>query len=248
MPHLARAVMASIDVESCTAVKLVRGVSGTGLVLGEPLRVAERLASFGATWLHIVDLDGARRGRPSACVLSLAEAASGRLGLRIQLGGGLRGLDALEEAYSRGAERLVVGSAWVRDPGFLAEAAERLPGAIVAAVEETWEGLQAIHGWRRRAPRPVTQLIAAAAGTRGLAGILYTQVFHEGELRGVDTLRARRAAHAAGQLAAKRLGLGFAGGVASLHDVEALLSLGYSYAVVGMALHGWRLNPLGLLL
>ena len=248
MPHYIRAFMASVDVEDCRAVKLVRGVSGTGLVLGDPLRVAERLASLGATWLHLVDLDGARRGRPSSCVLGLVAHAARELGLHVQLGGGLRSLEALEEAYSRGAERLVVGSAWVRRRSFLPEAADLLPGAVVAAVEEAWDGLQALHGWRDKAPDAVAELAAWAARVPRLGGLLYTQVFHEGELRGVDLLRARRVAEAAGALASRPMGLGLAGGVSGPWDAEKLAAMGYSFAVVGMALHSWSINPLGLLM
>ena len=240
-------LMASVDVENCTAVKLVRGVSGTGLHLGPPLRVAEQLAAMGATWLHVVDLDGARRGKPSRCVLDFVKQAAEDLGLHIQLGGGLRSLEALEEAYSRGARRLVVGSAWIRNPGFLEEAAQRLPGTVVAAIEETWEGLQAVHGWREKSPQPVVALAERASRASQLAGILYTQVFHEGELRGVDLLRARRVAEAAGPHRGG-LWLGIAGGVATVRDIELLAAAGYDYAVVGMALHTWRINPLGLIL
>ena len=248
MARYSHLVMASIDIENCRAVKLVKGRSGTGLVLGDPFNVAERLAALGATWLHVVDLDGARRGRPSGCVLGFIEQASRELGLRVQLGGGLRSIEALEEAYSRGAARLVVGSAWVKNPGFLLEAAARLPGAIVAAVEETWEGLQALHGWRDRAPEPVASLAARAAATQGLGGVLYTQVFHEGMMKGVDLLRAARVAAAADAARDKPMGLGLAGGVASPRDAELLRGMGYSYTVVGMALHTWSMNPLGLLL
>jgi len=238
------AVMASLDVEDCVAVKLVRGRPGTGLVLGDPLRVAERLHAMGASWIHVVDLTGARRGAPSGCVLALVRRLVGGVGLRVQLGGGLRSLEALREAYAAGAEKLVVGSAWVKRPGFLEEAAEELPGVVVAAVEEGWDGLASIHGWAEEAPRSAGGLAAAAARVRGLGGLLYTQVFAEGEMRGVDILRARRVSEAAAGVS----WLGFAGGVSGVADVEALAALGYRFAVSGMALHTWRFNPLGLLL
>jgi phosphoribosylformimino-5-aminoimidazole carboxamide ribotide isomerase len=243
-----RLVMASLDVEDCKAVKLVRGRSGTGLVLGDPIAVAERLHRLGAEWLHLVDLNGARRGRPSPCVLHLLRRLSTEMGLHVQLGGGLRSLEALEEAYAAGASRLVVGSKWVRSPGFLEEASRALPGAVVAAVEEAWSGLAAVHGWAEEAPRTVISLAEEAARVRGLAGLLYTQVFHEGTMMGVDLERAARVAKAAQGLAERRLGLGLAGGVASPRDAELLRALGYSYAVVGMALHTWSMNPLGILL
>ena len=244
MARYARVVMASLDVEDCVAVKLVRGRPGTGLVLGEPLRVAERLHAVGASWIHVVDLSGARRGAPSGCVLRLVRELVGRVGLRVQLGGGLRSLDALREAYSAGAEKLVVGSAWVRRPVFLEEAAAELPGAVVAAVEEGWDGLAAIHGWVEEAPRGAAWLARRASRVKGLGGLLYTQVFWEGEMRGIDVLRSRRVAVAAEGVE----WLGYAGGVASVADVEALVAQGYRFIVSGMALHTWSLNPLGLLL
>ncbi len=246
MTLYSRRLVASIDVENCTAVKLVRGRSGTGLVLGDPRRVAERLHSLGATWIHVVDLDGARRGRPSGCVKSLVAWLTRELGIHVQLGGGLRSIEVLEEAYSVGAERLVVASAWLRRPGFLVEAAERLPGVVLAALEETLDALPAVHGWREKAPRPVAELASAAASVRGLAGVFYTQVFHEGEARGVDLLRSARLAKAVRE-ESPGMELVYSGGVAGVPDLDALTAQGYDRIVTGMALHAWLLNPLGLL-
>ena len=234
-------VIASIDVYECEAVKLVRGVPGSGLRLGDPRLVAERFHALGATQLHVVDLSGALRGRPSGCVLELVRYASRRLGLRVQLGGGLRRVEDVERAVEAGAERVVIGSAWLRDPGFLDEAAAA--GArVVAAVEEHHEGLTASHGWRGRAPLPVVEALARLRGRR-VWGVLYTQVFVEGTLSGVDVLRARRAAAAA----PSGVVLIYSGGVSGSRDLELLAGLGYRYAVVGMALHQWRLNPVGAL-
>ncbi len=234
-------VLASLDILGCEAVKLVRGVPGSGLRLGDPLRVAERLHSLGATWLHVVDLDGALRGRPSRCVLQLVSRLASGLGLRVQLGGGLRSLEAVEEAAAAGAERVVIGSAWLSRPGFLDEAAE-LGVGVVAAVEEHQDGLTASHGWRGRMPLSVVEAVGMLHGRR-IAGILYTQVFAEGGLGGFDRLRARRLAEAA----PRGVALIYSGGVSSREDLEALAGLGYRLAVVGMALHTWRLNPIGVL-
>ena len=235
-------VLASVDVLGCEAVKLVKGVPGTGLRLGDPLALAERLQGLGATWLHIVDLDGALRGSPSPCVLGLVKRATGELGLRIQLGGGLRSIEALEEAYAAGAERLVVGSAWLRDPGFLDEAADALGrGVVVAAVEERHDGLAASSGWRSAAPLPAAEA-AALAASKPVWGILYTQVHVEGTMAGAELLRAHRVAEAA-----RGVGLQFSGGVRGQRDLDLLAALGYGLAVVGMAIHTWALAPPGLL-
>ncbi|BES81735.1 HisA/HisF-related TIM barrel protein [Pyrodictium abyssi] len=236
----------SIDVAGCEAVKLVRGVPGTGLRLGDPRRLVLLWHSLGATVLHIVDLDGAARGRPSRCVLELVEWAKRETGATIQLGGGLRSIDALEEAHSAGADRLVVASAWLRRPEFLQEAVDALgPGVLVPAVEEHWDALPATSAWRSREPMTLAEAVKQAASTRGIWGLFYTQVFHEGEQRGVDLHRAARLARQAREAGAPRLA--YSGGIAGPRDLELLAAMGYDEAVAGMALYTWRLNPLGIL-
>jgi len=248
LPHASQhpSLLPSIDVLECSAVKLVRGVPGTGLRLGDPWRLAEFWSSLGASMVHVVDLDGAMRGRPSSCVLGLVKRMVSELGLGVQLGGGLRDIGVLEEAYSIGASRLVVASAWLRNPGFLAEAVDRLgDGVLVAALEESWEALPARAGWRGRAPLSVAEAVRLAGSVKGLFGLMYTQVFHEGEMRGVDVLRASRLSALAREAGVERLI--YSGGVASARDLEVLGVLGFSEAVVGMAIYTWRLNPLGWL-
>lgn len=238
--------MPSIDVSGCEAVKRVRGLPGTGLRLGDPLRLALHWHSLGAEAIHIVDLDGAERGRPSRCVLELVSRVKRETGARVQLGGGLRSIEALREAYAAGADRLVVASAWLRDPGFLEEAVEALDsGVLVAAVEEHWDATPASQGWRLREPLTLREAVERAASTPGLWGILYTQVFHEGEGRGVDLHRAARLARLARERGVERLA--YSGGVAGPRDLELLAPLGYDEAVAGMALYTGALNPLGLL-
>ena len=236
----------SIDVAGCEAVKLVRGVPGTGLRLGDPRRLVALWHTLGAKTLHIVDLDGAARGSPSSCVLELVRWAKRETGATIQLGGGLRTIEVLEEAYAAGADRLVVASAWLRRPEFLEEAVAALgPGVVVPAIEEHWDALPATSAWRTREPMTLAEAVKLAAGTRGVWGIFYTQVFHEGELRGVDLHRAARLARLAREAGTERLA--YSGGIAGPRDLELLAAMGYDEAVAGMALYTWRLNPLGIL-
>ncbi len=227
-------VMPSIDVEAGVAVKRIQGVPGTGSRIGDPREVLSRVKKGGYPWVHIVDLDGASRGRPSRYSMELVEEASG-MGLKVEYGGGVRSLGVAEAVCSAGVSRLVIGSAWLRDPGILGEARERTGCEVLAAVEEDRDGFLVAHGWREKTPLSLEEAIKTVVDS-GATGVLYTQVWVEGSLRGPDLGRARRL---------RRLYPGFivfSGGVSSLRDVEALASLGFDAVVVGMALYTGRIG------
>ncbi|MFP3284822.1 MAG: 1-(5-phosphoribosyl)-5-[(5-phosphoribosylamino)methylideneamino] imidazole-4-carboxamide isomerase [Nitrososphaeria archaeon] len=220
-------VIPSLDIEGGRAVKRVRGVRGTGIVLGDPVRIAAGFLESGAAWVHVVDLDGAESGRPSN--LGVLRALKD-LGLRVQYGGGLRREEDLKAAASAGADRVIIGSAWVLDPSFLMLAARELGGdAVLAAVDERG-GHVVYGGWRADSGISVEEAIRRLEPLR-LAGYLYTQVDVEGTMGGPDLSRARAVRSLTGRL------LIFAGGVSSISDLLGLCRAGMDAAVLGMALH-----------
>jgi len=224
----------SIDIENGVAVKRVKGRRGTGLRLGDPISIAERIARYGFEWVHVVDLDAAEKGELSQKTLSIVEEIAG-LGLRVQYGGGVRSTRVAEELCRHGASRLVIGSAWPRNPGVLEET-RRITGCeVLAAVEEDLDGYILASGWLSKEPLRLEDALRIVQ-ENGASGVLYTQVWVEGSLGGPDLERARRA---------RSLYPGFmaySGGVSSLRDLEALGSLGFDAAIVGMALYSGRIS------
>ena len=224
----------SIDIEDGVAVKRVAGRRGTGLRLGDPLELAERIAGYGFTWVHVVDLDAAEKGKLGKETLGILRRIAG-LGLRVEYGGGVRSLEVAEAVCGAGASRLVIGSAWLRDPGILGEARKRTGCEVLAAVEEDRDGFLVTHGWREKTPLSLEEAVKTVAAS-GATGLFYTQVWVEGSLGGPDLGRARRL---------RELYPGFivfSGGISSLRDVEALASLGFDAVVVGMALYTGRIR------
>ena len=224
----------SIDLEDRVAVKRVGGRRGTGLRLGDPVELAERIAGYGFTWVHVVDLDAAEKGELSGETLEVLRRITG-LGLRVEYGGGIRSLEVAETVCSAGASRLVIGSAWLRDPGILGETRECTGCEVLAAVEEDQDGFLVTRGWREKTTLSLEEAVKTVVAG-GATGLFYTQVWVEGSLRGPDLDRARR-------LRGLYPGfIVFSGGVSSLRDVEALASLGFNAVVVGMALYTGRIR------
>lgn len=228
-------VAPSIDLEGGEAVKRVRGARGTGLRLGDPYRLAEEIAGYGFRWVHVVDLDAVERGRPTGFAVDFVKRLARDYGLRVQYGGGVRSLEAGEELCSAGAERLVVGSAWLRRPRFLDELADATGCEVLAAVEEDRDGLLLAAGWARREGVLLRDAVRIVEKTRA-AGYLYTQTWVEGTMAGPDLERVRRLRASTSRL------LAYAGGVSSVGDLEALEGAGVDVAVVGMALYAGRIG------
>ncbi len=226
-------VMPSLDLESGMVVKRVEGVRGTGLRVGDPRAVAERLLEAGAEWVHVVDLDGAEQGRPvNHRVASLLLD----MGFRVQYGGGIR-----SEEHARllldevGVDRIVVGTLAFRAPRVVERIASEYGGDRVVAALDARHRVVLVEAWRRATGLDITQALDHVASL-GVGGVLSTSVEREGRLWGVDLeglvwLRGRWPGL-----------LEYAGGIASLDDIIALAEAGADAAIVGMALHAGLLD------
>lgn len=220
-------VIPSIDLEGGRAVKRVKGEKGTGLILGDPIEIAYRLTEDGARWLHIVDLDGVELGHPAN--LRIASKMKRELGARIQYGGGIRSIEHTLEAAGS-VDRIVVGSAWITDPGFLDRLSDVLRGDRVLAAVEERGGRIVYSGWTKEASISVEEAIRMLEVKR-IGGYLYTQVDVEGTLAGprmkdVEALR---------RMTSKLLI--YAGGISSLEHLRALCRAGVDAAILGMAIY-----------
>jgi phosphoribosylformimino-5-aminoimidazole carboxamide ribotide isomerase len=207
------------------AVRLVRG-SYNDVVerAADPVALAERWVSLGAKRIHLVDLDGARRGgvRPEL-VREVAAAA----GVPVQASGGIRSRDDAERLLDAGADRVVVGTAAWPDPKQWLD----LGPALVLAVDVR-DGVVRSSGWTGEAGLTFEEALERAAGTR----VLVTAIDRDGTLAGPDIDLVRRAASAGLPVLA-------AGGVRSPDDVRALAAAGAEAAVVGRALLAGDVAP-----
>ncbi|MGH2988226.1 MAG: HisA/HisF-related TIM barrel protein [Solirubrobacterales bacterium] len=192
---------------------------------GDPAAAAARFTRDGATFLHLVDLDGAFGGGPALGLVERVVAAAGPV--PVQAGGGYRTLSEIEAGLAAGAARIVIGTG-AASPAFLAAAAARFGERLVVAIDAR-DGRVTLDGWTRAAPLTAVELALRCAAV-GIARLLVTSTVRDGSLAGPDlplltaTMRA------------SRLPVLAAGGVASLDDLLRLRELGCEGAVVGSAL------------
>lgn len=221
----------AIDLLGGRVVRLAQGDYDRVTVYGDdPVATARRWAGEGATRLHLVDLDGARAGRPiQAALIARIVAAAG---VPCQVAGGLRDAQAVATALGTGADRAILGSALVRDPSLARILIERHgPEAIVAAIDVR-DGRALGDGWVPGATgTPALELIAAlaAAGVRWFA---VTAIAKDGLLDGpdLDLLLQAQATAPEGHIIASA-------GVSSLADIQALAARGHAAAILGRALY-----------
>ena len=220
-------IFPAIDVLAGRVVRLAEGDPERVTVEGgDPVDAAARFADGGASWLHLVDLDGALSAEPS---LELVRRVVNAAAIPVQVGGGYRTLPRIEAALEAGATRVMVGTAAL-DQAFLQEAVALFEERLVVAVDAR-DGRVAVDGWTRAADLGPAEL-ARRCRDEGVGRLLVTSTQRDGSLAGPDLPLLRKVRDASG------LPVLAAGGIASLDDLGSIRELGCEGAVVGSAL--WR--------
>lgn len=229
-------VFPAIDLKGGQVVRLAEGDMARATVYGDdPVAQALAFADAGATHLHVVDLDGAFAGQSinGAAVEAIVGAFPGF----VQVGGGVRDLDAVKRWFDRGVARVVIGTAALTDPDFVRDAARGFPGQIVVGVDAR-DGYVATAGWAELSDVPVAEL-AHRFEDAGVAALLFTDIGRDGMLKGcnveatVDLARATSVPVIA------------SGGVAGIGDIRMLAIHardGIEGVITGRALYDGRLD------
>src|SRR5262245_52192772 len=186
-------ILPAIDLRGGRCVRLQQGDYARETVFGDdPAAVARQWVSAGATYLHIVDLDGARDGRPvnGDSIRQIVQAA----GVPCQLGGGLRTEADIDTALSWGVARVVLGTRALQDPAWFERVCRKLPGKVVAGIDAK-EGKVATHGWLEVGAKTALELATQVAAWP-IAAIVYTDIGRDGMLEGpnLDAMAAMAAA------------------------------------------------------
>lgn len=226
----------AIDLKGGACVRLVRGEMASATTFNtDPAAQARDFAAAGFRWLHVVDLDGAFAGRSvnGEAVRAIRRAVD----LKIQLGGGIRDRAGIDYWLGLGIDRVVLGTAALRDPELVRRAAADHPGRIVVGIDAR-DGMVAVEGWAETSEIGAAQLAKRFADA-GVAAIVYTDIGRDGTLGGVD-------AAATGAFArAIALPLIASGGVGSLADIAALKGQeesGIAGIICGRALYDGRVD------
>ena len=230
-------LLPAIDLRGGLVVRLSEGDFARETVYGaDPEEVARRFAAAGARWIHIVDLDGAREGeRRQTEVVTRIVAAAGP-GVFCEVAGGLRDEEAVDAALSAGAARAVIGTAALRDPGFVERLVTRLGPERIAIALDVRNGMAVGQGWIPGRPgMPALEALTMLAD-RGARTFIVTAIERDGLLGGPDLdLLGRMIALGRGEVVASA-------GVASLEDIAAVRALGCAGAIVGRALYEGRVD------
>lgn len=223
----------AIDIRGGKAVRLVEGDYDRETVFdADPLDAALRWQAEGAEWIHIVDLDGARDGiRANADAIVRIRA---KISVPIQLGGGLRTMDDLKDVADLGINRMVIGSAAVTNPDFVAEAVN-VYGDRIAVGLDARNGMLATHGWKEQ-----STVSALDAGMRfaemGVKHIVFTDIGRDGKLEGPNIAAL---IHMTQSIDANVIA---SGGVSSLNDLRSIKRTRAGGIIIGAALYHKRVS------
>jgi phosphoribosylformimino-5-aminoimidazole carboxamide ribotide isomerase len=182
----------AIDIRGGQTVRLVRGDYAQETVYdADPAEAARRWADEGAQYLHVVDLDGARSGRPLN--LEVVERIASAVEVPVQFGGGLRDTDSIDTLLDAGVERIVIGTAALRDPELLREALRKYGERVIVSVDSR-RGHVALQGWTETGEVDAATAISELTG-EGVSRFVFTPIEVDGTLEGPDLgLLARVAA------------------------------------------------------
>jgi phosphoribosylformimino-5-aminoimidazole carboxamide ribotide isomerase len=227
----------AIDLKDGACVRLLRGEMASATVFSaDPAAQARQFADAGFSWLHVVDLNGAFAGR--SVNGEAVKAIRGSVDLRMQLGGGIRDRRAIDEWLALGIERVVLGTAALRDPDLVRRAAADHPRAIAVGIDAR-DGRAAIEGWAETTGVGIVDL-ARRFEDCGVAALIYTDIARDGALSGVD---AQAIADFARRVSIPVIA---SGGVSSVADIAALKAHeadGIAGVICGRALYDGRIDP-----
>ncbi len=227
----------AIDLKNGQCVRLEQGDMARATVFNlDPAAQAKTFESQGFEYLHVVDLDGAFAGKPVNA--QAVEAMLKTVKFPVQLGGGIRDLATVEAWLSKGIRRVIIGTAAVRDPALVKEAARKFPGRVAVGLDAR-DGKVAVEGWAETST--VTALdIAKRFEDAGVAAIIFTDIARDGLLKGLNLEATIALADAIS------IPVIASGGLASIEDVKALLTpraKKLEGAISGRALYDGRIDP-----
>jgi phosphoribosylformimino-5-aminoimidazole carboxamide ribotide isomerase len=221
----------AIDIKNGQCVRLYQGdYSQVTTYDDDPVKVARRWQEAGASWLHVVDLDGAEAGHPvnTALLARMCQETT----LKIEIGGGLRTLEQIAHLLDLGVARVILGTAALTDRKLLHQALQRWGERIVVGLDAR-DGLVAIRGWKETSSVKATAL-AQELSAAGVSGLIYTDIARDGAMQGPNLAALQEMLNA---LKGTGTALIASGGVSTLADLQRIAELCVEGAIIGKALY-----------
>lgn len=231
-------IIPALDIKDGHCVRLKQGKMNEVTVFSEdPVAMARHWKGEGARRLHVVDLNGAAAGKPKNEPIIRAIVKEAGEALPVQLGGGIRDLDTIEHYLDIGVSYIIIGTAAVKNPGFLQDASTAFSGHIIVALDAK-DGKVAVEGWSKMTGHDVVDL-AKKFQDYGVESVIYTDIGRDGMLTGVNvdaTLKLAREL---------RVPVIASGGLTSIEDIKALCEIeseGISAVITGRAIYQGTLD------
>ena len=231
-------VIPAIDLKDGHCVRLQQGDMSAATVFSEdPVAMAKHWQKEGATRLHLVDLNGAFAGKPvnERAIKGIVDAIGSEV--RLQLGGGIRDLDTIERYLDDGISWVIIGTAAVKNPGFLHDACNAFPGQVIVGLDAR-DGKVATDGWSKMTKHDVVDLAQKFEGY-GVEAVVYTDIGRDGMLSGVNVEATLNLARAL------TIPVIASGGIHTLDDIKALKLVeaeGIMGAIAGRSLYEGTLD------
>lgn len=218
----------AVDVKDGRCVRLVQGKFNDVTVYSEnPVETALKWEQLGARYVHVIDLDGARTGKPQN--LAVVSEMAVKLGIPLQLGGGIRTIEMMEIILARGVQRVILGTSAVNDPKLIKKALKTFENNVAIAIDAR-EGMVAIEGWAKTSEFTAVGF-AKKMQDLGAKTIIYTDISRDGMLAGPNLKAMEEMAKAVD------IDVIAAGGVSRHEDVKNLKNAGMSGVIIGKALY-----------
>ncbi len=221
-------IIPAIDLIKGKCVRLIQGQYNRQITYeDDPVKQAEEFSSAGANWLHIVDLDGAKIGKPVNTDTISAIAAPGKL--KIEVGGGIRDETSIKQLLDVGVERVIIGTKAVSDFAWFSQMAEKFAGKIVLGLDAR-DSKVATHGWTQDIPQSLLDF-AAGAAKLPIAAVIYTDITKDGMMAGPNFERTQAL------IEAVNVPVIASGGISTIDDIKKLAKLCAAAAIIGRSLY-----------
>ena len=220
----------AIDIRGGKAVRLYKGDFAQETVFGEPAEMAKKWEAAGGEFLHLVDLDGARAGK--SMNLDVVKEIIAAVNIPVELGGGIRTMENIDEVLAAGVQRVILGSVAAKNPALVKEACAKYGDRVVVGIDAK-DGIVAVDGWEVSGDVEVT-VLAKEMAKAGVKTIIYTDISRDGTLEGVNVEATAQLARESG------IKIVASGGVKSIDDIKALLPYekeGIEGVIVGKSIY-----------
>ncbi len=226
-------IIPAIDLIEGQCVRLIQGQYDQKINYeSNPVKQAESFIADGAQWLHIVDLEGAKSGKP---VNTKTISAIAKLGqLKVEVGGGLRDEDSVKQLLDAGVERAIIGTKAVSDFAWFGKLAEKFPARIVLGLDARGSNI-ATQGWLQNSTEPLLDFVKKAAKLP-IAAIIYTDITRDGMLAGPNLERTKSL------IESVDVPIVASGGVTSIQDIKKLVQIGAAAAIIGRSLYEGKIT------